>query len=203
MKTKIILASQSISRRQQLEQLGCVFSQQPAHINEKELAKNGEFAPSELALFLAQKKAEKVRSECSDPEALIIASDQLVAIDDEILGKPGSFEANVRSLRSLGGRGHDLFTSLVIDYRGQQKFHVDHTHLKMRHLTLAEIEAYVTHDEPFDCAGGYRLEKAGISLFTQIESKDFSAIQGLPLIALTEMFKELELPLPFQMKGSL
>ena len=89
----------------------------------------------------------------SEPDATIIGCDQLVALDGHILGKPGSLERAVDQLETLAGRTHELITALVV-LRGERSFrHIDIAHLHMRVLTRPEIERYVRHDQPVDCAG--------------------------------------------------
>jgi septum formation protein len=66
----------------------------------------------------------------------------------------------------------------------------------MRSLTREALERYVAADQPFDCAGSYKLESRGITLFDRIESEDQSAITGLPLIALTTILRDLGFPIP-------
>ena len=66
----------------------------------------------------------------------------------------------------------------------------------MRSLDRAAIERYVAADRPIDCAGSYRLEERGITLFESIDSEDHSAITGLPLIALTTILRQIGFVIP-------
>ena len=199
MKPYLILASQSPYRKAQLEQMGCHFEVRASGFDESSISREG-MSPSELCLLLAQKKAEAVRALGVPENAFIISSDQMVIVEDEILGKPGNIETALRQLKTMQGKSHDLMTSLVVDAGSQKKFYVDRTRLKMRPLTDEQILQYLQLDEPFDCAGSYKLERAGISLFESIESQDFTAIQGLPLLTLTRFLVELGANLPFQIR---
>src|SRR6185312_16465853 len=114
----------------------------------------------------------------------------------EVLGKPGTAERAAAQLARLAGREHVLVTAVALLHAGRIHEHVDVTRLSMRPLTAAQIERYVTADAPLDCAGSYRLEARGITLFERIDSADHTAIVGLPLIALTSMLAELGYPVP-------
>ncbi len=110
--------------------------------------------------------------------------------------KPGNFPQAFDQLNFLTGKTHALFTAVAIAYRGELLRHVDITRLTMRSLTSAEVVSYLHADEPYDCAGSYKLECHGITLFEKIESADYTAIVGLPLIALTSMLRSLGVGIP-------
>jgi septum formation protein len=128
--------------------------------------------------------------------AVILGSDQVVAFDGKILGKPGSKEAARDQLRALAGATHALVTAIALAHGGKIIEHVDLTKLTMRSLTSEQIARYVDADDPIDCAGSYKLEARGITLFTAIDSADHTAIVGLPLIAVTSMLGWLGFPVP-------
>ncbi len=97
---------------------------------------------------------------------------------------------------SLSGQQHALITALVV-LSGPKTFrHTDVTKLWMRPLSRAALERYVLTDQPLDCAGSYKIESRGITLFERIESNDQTAITGLPLIALTTILTELGFEIP-------
>jgi septum formation protein len=189
----LVLASTSRYRRELLARLGLPFRARPPACDEDAL-KRPDLAPVELASMLARAKAESLRGE--EPGAVILGSDQVAAIDGEVLGKPGSAERAVAQLTRLAGREHVLVTAIAVAHLGGLVEHVDVTRLSMRPLSRAQIERYVAADQPLDCAGSYKLEARGIALFERIESADHTAIVGLPLIALTTALADLGFPIP-------
>lgn len=186
-KSPLILASTSAYRRVLLERLGLPFSVRAPHCDE-DAFKDGRLGPQELAEVLAFEKAQSIARH--EPQSHVIGSDQVVDLDGEILGKPGSVEAAQRQLARLGGREHRLITAVaIVGPGGQVARHTDVTRLRMRALSEQEIARYVAHDGPLDCAGSYKIECLGISLFEHIECADFSAISGLPLLSLAELLR--------------
>jgi septum formation protein len=189
----LVLASTSPYRRALLERLGVPFRCVAPSVDEDALKDPG-LAPRDLARHLARAKAASVAA--GAPGAVVIGSDQLVALDGRIHGKPGSVEAAVAQLLALAGRPHELVTALAVTHEGRWWEHTDVTTLWMRPITRAEAERYVAADRPTDCAGSYKLEERGITLFERIESNDHTAITGLPLIALTTMLRALGFAIP-------
>jgi septum formation protein len=191
----LVLASGSPYRRALLEQLGVPFRVEPARIDEETHARaNPDRTPAELASLLADAKARSLADVL--PDATIIGSDQLVCLDGQPLGKPGTPRRAAEQLARLAGRPHELITALTVLHRGVPHEHRDITRLHMRALTDAEIGRYLAADRPFDCAGSYKIEARGIALFERIESEDHTAIVGLPLIALTTILRKLGYPVP-------
>lgn len=191
---RIVLASTSAYRAQLLQRLRLAFVAVPPPLEEHILP--GE-APKSAAERLAREKAESLRVQYED--AIIIAGDQTAAVENTILRKPFTFERALQQLVDIRGRYHTLNTALhVLDTRtGDARSHVDTATLTLRNdLTDAELRAYLLADRPFDCAGGYRIESLGIALFSQICCDDWSAIQGLPLIALSGILRELGVRIP-------
>jgi septum formation protein len=184
----LVLASTSAYRRTLLERLGIPFRCVAPRFDEGSPPRGGK-TPREVAEALAEGKAVSIA--VLEPGVTVIGCDQLVALEGEILGKPGSLERAIEQLQVLSGRTHELITALVV-LRGDRTFrHTDVTRLRMRPLTRPEIERYARHDRPFDCAGSYKLEEQGIALFESIETEDQSAITGLPLIRLTTFLRTL------------
>ena len=181
MKPKIILASKSPYRKQLLARLGIEFECMPSSFDEAPL-KQLIADPKELTAKLALEKANIVAQ--SHPDTLVIGSDQVAHLEGEILGKTGSYDGSVQQLLKLSGKTHELITSYIILYQGKIVGYTDITQLKMRKLSEEQIKKYLTHDNPIDCAGSYKLELSGISLFEEIKTKDHTAIVGLPLIQL-------------------
>lgn len=192
---KLILASTSLYRRALVERLGVPFQSIAPPIDEEALKTDRhQVSPQELAEHLAMAKAASVLER--EPHAVVIGGDQLVALDGSILGKPGTLEQAMMQLRAMSGRSHDLITALVVLQGDRSYVHTDVATLHLRQLTLDEIRRYVEHDLPLDCAGSYKLESRGISLFERIESDDHSAIVGIPLIALTTILRRLGFAIP-------
>lgn len=175
----LILASTSPYRRQLLARLGLPFQQESPACDEEAL-KDDRLPPGDLARLLAVAKADSIARR--RPDAVVIGSDQLVASDDGILGKPGSGPAAVDQLVHLAGTSHRLLTAVCVRHGERVQEHLDETVLEMRPLDRAALERYVARDLPVDCAGAYKLEAGGITLFSAIRSADHSAITGLPLI---------------------
>lgn len=189
----LVLASTSPYRRRLLARLGVAFDVASPGVDEERAAPDGD--PCSVARALARAKAEAVAGQLG-PGAVVIGSDQVCALGDERLGKPGSEEGARSQLRRLAGRTHELITAVAVVHGGGIEEFVDRTELTMRALTDAEIAAYVAVDQPVDCAGSYKLEAAGIGLFERIESADWTAIEGLPLLQLASVLRRLGIPAP-------
>ena len=190
----LVLASTSRYRRALLERLGLVH-EAVAHRCDEDAYKDGSLAPDELARTLARAKAESVRSMHLD--SFVIGSDQLLNLDGAVLGKPGTKERANAQLAMLSGRTHRLVTALaVITPDGSLHEHLEVHHMRMRTLRAEEIERYVDVDEPLDCAGSYRIERLGIALFERIDGHDFTAIEGMPLLALSNLLRREGFLLP-------
>lgn len=175
----LILASTSPYRRDLLRRFGLDFEIANPKIDEQYQA--GE-APARRAVRLALAKANAVAAR--RPDAVVIGSDQVAAVGDTILDKPGSEASCVAQLERLAGRRAMFLTAcaVVCGESGLLLQHVDDTAVWVRALTRAEIVRYVEREEPFDCAGGFKAEGLGISLFERIRTEDPTALIGLPLI---------------------
>ncbi|MGE0711123.1 MAG: nucleoside triphosphate pyrophosphatase [Planctomycetota bacterium] len=189
---ELILASTSRYRREQLERLGLVFSCEAPGVDERAVAPAGA-APRALAAHLARAKADAVAAR--HPQAIVIGGDQVCAHAGEVLGKPGTVERAVAQLLRLQGSTHQLVTAICLRQGERVLTHEDVTELEMRPLSEASVRRYVAADDPLDCAGSYKLEARGIALFEAIRSEDWSAITGLPLLALARMLRQLGLEL--------
>lgn len=185
---RLILASQSPYRRAQLENFGLNFVARSPLVDETALKSQGPKDLVELTRFLAQKKAESLLNEFKAD--VILGSDQLAEVDGKRLDKPGSFEKAKIQLGTLSGREHRLITSLAVAFKGEIKIYTDIARIRMRELTDQQIESYLNLDQPFDCAGSYKIEKAGLSLVQVLHSEDPSAIQGLPMLSLMRAFDD-------------
>jgi septum formation protein len=191
--TPLILASTSPYRRQLLERFGLPFETARPQVGEEHVAGEN---PSDRAMRLAVAKAEDVAARY--PQALVIGSDQVAASGQKILDKPGD-AANCRAqLASLSGTDARFFTGCAVigPARSVRLMHLDTTTVFFRSLTAKEIDRYVEREQPFDCAGGFKAEALGITLFESIESQDPTALIGLPLIWLASALRRAGYSLP-------
>jgi len=182
----LVLASTSKYRRALLERLGLPFTVAAPDTDESALP--GEM-PAATAIRLAEAKARAVAA--GHRGALIIGSDQVADCDGEAVGKPGDHAAAAAQLARLSGRTVTFHTGLALLDAGTgacQTALVD-VRSTFRHLTAEEIEAYLSREHPYDCAGAVKSEALGIALFEAIESDDPTALVGLPLIRLTTMLR--------------
>lgn len=189
----LILASTSPYRKALLERLGIPFRVENPPVDEDDWKQKG-LLPEELALTLAIEKARTVASD--NLESLVIGSDQLAVLEGTILGKPGSRKRAIEQLSRLAGKTHRLFTAVCVRHGSRERVIQDAVSLRMRQLDRAAIERYVDFDEPFDCAGSYKIESRGICLFEQIDCADATAIEGLPLLALSHLLREFGCDFP-------
>lgn len=182
----IVLASTSAYRRVLLERLGIAFEVVAPGIDERPAP--GEM-PGALAMRLAEAKAAAVAAVRGG--ALVIGSDQVAHLDGTVLGKPGTPAEAQAQLARQSGRDVEFLTSVVLlDSRdGTVQRHLDRTVVSFRTLLPDEIARYVTKDAPLDCAGSFRSEGLGITLFERIVNDDPSALVGLPMIALARMLR--------------
>lgn len=190
----LVLASTSPYRKVLLDRLGLPFSQAAPKVDESAFKSQGSLGAAGLARLLATEKVNSLISQY--PLDTIIGGDQVVDLDGKILGKPTTIEAAIDQLIELSGRSHRLATAVAVWDEGRLNTHVDITTLTMRTLELSAIKRYVEADEPLDCAGSYKLESRGISLFERIETADYTAIIGLPLMALTSMLRGVGYVIP-------
>ncbi len=190
---RIVLGSTSRYRAELLRRLLPQFGQSAPGTDESPLPDE---PPAARALRLAVAKAEAVARE--HPGALVIGSDQVAELDGRILDKPGNAERACAQLAASSGREVHFHTALCLfDTRdGRRRTHVDHTHVRFRELNAAEIARYVEREQPLDCAGSFKCEGLGISLFEAIDNHDPSALIGLPLIALARLLREAGVELP-------
>ena len=191
---RLVLASSSRYRGELLGRLGLPFVAVAPRCDEEALKIAGE-EPARMALRLAQAKALSLRD--SEPDSYLLGGDQLADFAGQVLGKPGNTEAAVRQLLAMQGKSHRLLTAIcLVCPDGQLLSHLDVHTLTMAELSEPAIHRYVAADQPLDCAGSYKIEARGIALFSRIEGADFTAITGLPLIALSGLLRAQGFALP-------
>ncbi len=188
---RIILASTSPYRKKLLQQLNIPFVTEKPQVDESLLKKTAQVSLPDLPLFLAQKKAESIALQF--PSDLVIGSDQMGLFNNQSLDKPGTKDKAIFQLKKMQGQTHQLLTAVTVTAQGQSFHHVDITELTMRSLSDMQIKNYVDLENPIDCAGSYKIEGLGISLFEKVQTKDPSAIIGMPLMALTQILEKLNI----------
>lgn len=183
----LILASTSPYRRALLERLGVTFQVVRPEVAEDHLP--GE-RPADRARRLSLLKAKAVAERY--PGAVVIGSDQVCALGERILDKPGDATRCHAQLSALSGNTARFFTGCAVG----SSVHIDTTSVVFRSLDAQEIARYVEAERPFDCAGGFKVEALGISLFDRVESSDPTALIGLPLIWLASALRAAGFAVP-------
>lgn len=185
--TQLVLASTSPFRKALLEKLGLPFVTASPEVDESAQANE---SATDLVKRLAAAKACALAK--SYPEQCIIGSDQVCVIDGKITGKPHTEENARAQLRRASGHSVVFYTGLaLLDSRNNrlnvicEPFSVD-----FRQLSEAEISIYVRKEQPLNCAGSFKSEGLGITLFERLSGRDPNTLVGLPLIALCEMLRE-------------
>ncbi len=189
----LILASTSPYRRELLLRLGLPFQTAAPGVPESHLP--GE-APGARARRLALAKARAVAA--GAPQAAVIGSDQVAVSGATVLDKPGDAARCRAQLRALSGNEARFLTAVAVvcPARGFLEEFTDVTVVQFRALSDAEIDRYVERDRPWDCAGGFRSETLGVTLFERIDSSDPTGLIGLPLIRLAAALRALGCALP-------
>jgi len=189
----LILASTSPYRRQLLTRLGLPFETARPETDETPLS--GE-SPGLLADRLAEAKARSVA--LRQPQAWVIGSDQVAEFGGQPLSKPGDFERAADQLAAASGRTVNFHTAVTLyrhSDRRAMRMH-DTTRVRFRTLSSVEIERYLHAEQPYDCAGSFKAEGLGITLFEAIDSRDPTALIGLPLIAVSGALRDAGFVLP-------
>jgi septum formation protein len=182
---RLILASTSRYRQELLARLRIAFEVRPPGV--PELAEPGE-PPARMAARLAAAKARSVAA----PDAVVIGSDQVASLAGEVLRKPGNHAAALRQLEACQGSAVIFHTAVTVLDAGSGRHwdHVDETVVRFARLDRAALDRYLKIDQPYDCAGSFRAEGLGVTLFERIESTDPTALIGLPLIWLARALRE-------------
>ena len=185
MKT-LVLASTSPFRKELLQRLNIPFETHSPDVDESRLS---EESPEQLVYRLAEAKARAVASQ--RPGALIIGSDQVAVIDGEVLGKPGSHDKAHAQLASASGKRVTFLTGLCLlnSESGKAQTEVVPFSVHFRQLSDEQIDNYLHQEQPYNCAGSFKSEGLGISLFERLEGDDPNALIGLPLIRLIRMLE--------------
>lgn len=198
--SKLVLASSSVYRKALLERLQLPFECYSPNIDESSL--DGESA-YQKAQRLSVQKARAVAAKF--PDAVIIGSDQVAELvlsnrqdtekyqQNSILGKPGSHAQAVAQLSAQSGQRVLFHTGLAVIHQEMEKSIVNTTEVDFRALTEDQIEHYLRTEQPYDCAGSFKSESLGVSLFRAVNSSDPTSLIGLPLIQLCNLLREFNI----------
>lgn len=185
---QIILASTSPYRKQLLEQLGFPFvAAAPEYVEQID----PHVAPALLVRHLALGKAQSLAERY--PDALIIGSDQIfVDQRGRAVGKPGNPHRAFQQLKQMSGRSHCFYTGLALfDSRsGMVQSDYAKFSVTLRSLDDDQIDDYLKREQPYDCAGSFKIEGLGIALMERMEGDDYTSLIGLPLIKLVSMLEQ-------------
>ncbi|GLK91618.1 Maf family protein [Pseudomonas turukhanskensis] len=180
----LLLASSSAYRRELLSRLRLPFTCASPDIDESRL-------PGESAQALVRRLAEqKARALCAAyPQHLIIGSDQVAVLGEQILGKPHDFERAHRQLSNASSTSVTFLTGLTLLNTTSGHCQVDCVPFTVhfRELSSERIARYLHAEKPYDCAGSFKAEGLGVSLFRATEGSDATSLVGLPLIRLVDM----------------
>lgn len=190
----LILASQSLARRELLANAGITFDAMPADIDERGIQqKSGLTAPGDIAAFLAEQKAAFIS--LRHPGRYVLGADQTLALGDRMFSKPTGREQAAEQLSALAGRTHELHSALAVVCDGATLFsNVSVAHMTMRKLDDVAINAYLdaAGEKVTTSVGAYQLEGLGVHLFELIEGDHFT-ILGLPLLPLLSFLRGEEM----------
>lgn len=180
----LLLASSSPYRRELLARLRVPFTCYAPDIDEN---RRPEEPAIELVQRLAREKAQALAN--SYPDHLIIGSDQVAVLNGQILGKPHTFERALEQLSAASGASVTFLTGLALLNSRTGHCQVDCVPftVHMRDLDQASLERYLRAEQPYDCAGSFKAEGLGVSLFRSTEGSDATSLIGLPLIRLIDM----------------
>ncbi|WP_175653640.1 Maf family protein [Pseudomonas sp. Marseille-P9899] len=180
----LILASSSPYRRELLARLQLPFDWASPDIDERRL---DEEPAVELVKRLAREKAHALAQR--HPAHLIIGSDQVAVLGEQILGKPHTFDKACEQLLAASGNHVTFLTGVALLNSDSGECQVDCVPftVHMRELDLARIERYLHIETPYDCAGSFKCEGLGVSLFQSTHGSDATSLIGLPLIRLVDM----------------
>ncbi|WP_168417188.1 Maf family protein [Acinetobacter indicus] len=196
MKRPIILASSSQTRKELMDRLKLDYQCITPDIDE---SPQGESHADDLAKRLAFEKAQSIAEQY--PKAIVIGSDQVAwreGAPDIFIGKPLSSEKAIRQLQANSDKIVYFSTALSVQQKssGFEQTLVEHYKVKFRKLSLDEIERYVALEQPLHCAGSFKCESLGISLFEQMIGQDQTTLMGMPMIQLCQILRQLNLQIP-------
>lgn len=188
----ILLASSSTYRRELLTRLGLAFEWANPDIDERPLLNEcGDIDESADALVARLSLAKAKALASAYPNHLIIGSDQVAILGDQIIGKPHTYERAFTQLRNASGNQVIFKTGLCLlnASNGQSQVRVEEFKVEFRDLSDNQIHHYLTYEQPYDCAGSFKCEGLGVALFSKLSGDDPNTLIGLPLIRLVDMLR--------------
>lgn len=193
---ELILASGSQTRKDLMDRLRLDYRCISPDIDE---SATGELHADDLAKRLAFEKAAVIAAQY--PDAIVIGSDQVAWREHapyDFIGKPLSVENAIQQLQANSGQTVFFSTALSVQHvqSGFETTLVEHYQVKFRELTLAEIERYIEIDQPLHCAGSFKCESLGISLFEKMVGDDQTTLMGLPMIQLCKILRQFGINTP-------
>ncbi|MCH7312503.1 Maf family nucleotide pyrophosphatase [Acinetobacter sp. ANC 4805] len=193
---ELILASSSQTRKDLMNRLRLDYHCISPDIDESAM---GELHADDLAKRLAFEKVQVIAQQ--HPNAIVIGSDQVAWREHapyDFIGKPLSIENAIQQLQANSGQTVFFSTALSVQHlqSGFETTLVEHYQVKFRQLTLAEIERYIEIDQPLHCAGSFKCESLGISLFEKMVGDDQTTLMGLPMIQLCNILRQFGFNLP-------
>lgn len=186
-KPEIILASASVYRKKLLNRLALPFQVVAADVDET--PERNEH-PEALVKRLSVSKSKQVAvNHCKQ---WVIGSDQVAHLDGKILGKPGNQSNALKQLMMCSGKDVQFITGVSLVNLELERYSYQHSVVDARFLDLSErqIIHYLEVDKPFDCAGSFKIEALGVSLFEWVKSSDPTSLEGLPLIVLCQLLRQ-------------
>lgn len=176
---RLVLASQSPSRRMLLEQGGVEPVLRPAHIDEEAvIASLHDAPPATTVSTLARAKAETAIAEF--PDDVVVGCDSMLLLDGTLLGKPHTVEETVRRWKAQRGKDAQLLTGHAVWFGGEWVEDTVATTIRFGEVSDADIEAYARSGQPLECAGAFTLEALG-SWFIDSISGDPTSVIGLSM----------------------
>jgi MAF protein len=193
MSEQLILASSSSYKKSLFERLGIEFTAVSANIDESPLASE---LPIQLVKRLSEQKALAIATLNND--SWVIGADQVGSVENKILEKPGNYENAYKQLQVQSGKSVYFHCGITLAKQSSNGTitkitEMSTTEVIFRQLSDSDIKAYLEKEQPYDCAGSFKSEGLGISLFDQIKSNDPTCLIGLPLILVRKMLSNQEI----------
>jgi septum formation protein len=189
--TSLILASSSPRRQELIRALNLPFSIQVSNTDE---TINEPLPPDRIVEVLSIRKAQAVVDLIKEDEkdSIVIGSDTIVVLGEEVLGKPKDSTDAQDMLSKLQGNVHQVFSGIALIHAGSGQLKVQHrmTKVRMKKLSAKQIANYIATGEPSDKAGAYAIQGIGATLIDSIQG-DYFTVVGLPLSLLSDMLLEM------------
>jgi MAF protein len=193
MSEQLILASSSSYKKTLFERLGIEFTALSADIDESPLASE---LPIPLVKRLSEQKALAIAT--LNIDSWVIGADQVGSVENKILEKPGNYENAYKQLQIQSGKSVYFHCGITLAKQSSNGTitkitEISTTEVIFRQLSDTDIKAYLEKEQPYDCAGSFKSEGLGISLFDQIKTNDPTCLIGLPLILVRKMLSNQEI----------